>query len=104
MTLNIYGQSKKEPQEKQGSWWWWIGPVIVLVALIIWLCGCTTITYYPPKGGALKITNSFFDKKFNKVTFLEDGSFEIEGYQSDLHSMIELSKELAKRIPVTIIP
>lgn len=43
--LNIYNVECEEPAEPDKRSWWWIGPVILAIGLLLFMCSCATFEY-----------------------------------------------------------
>jgi heme/copper-type cytochrome/quinol oxidase subunit 2 len=65
--MNLYGQTEIDKEPEKNRSWWWIGPVILIIGLLMYLCGCSNIgqyhrEYYP--NGQIKTHDEFYSWKF----------------------------------------
>ena len=73
---------------------------MLLMAWVFMLSGCTTAEMTFPDGRHFSYYSGILGKKINSLILYPDGSFYLEGYQSDASAAIKLAETAIARIPV----
>ena len=82
--------------------WFWFGFFLgfTMAYFAMMLSGCTTAEMTFPDGRHFSYYSGILGKKINSLILYPDGSFYLEGYQSDASAAIKLAETAIARIPV----